>query len=93
MPAGRGRRPAYDMARFGDADRVLVADLDPDAARRAADRVNGLLGRSVAEPRTVDVADPGALRAFLADVNSFLSAVPYWHNPAITRAAIEARAS
>ncbi|MCU0483905.1 MAG: saccharopine dehydrogenase NADP-binding domain-containing protein, partial [Chloroflexi bacterium] len=84
---------AYDMARFGDAGRVLVADLDPDAARRAAERVNGLLGRSVAEPRTVDVSDPAALRAFLADVDSFLSAVPYWHNPAITRAAIEARAS
>jgi lysine 6-dehydrogenase len=92
--AGRqGTAAAYDMARFGEASRVLVADADPAAARRAADRVNALIGRAIAEPHTVDAADPAALRALLGDVDSFLSAVPYWLNPAITRAAIEARAS
>jgi len=92
--AGRqGTAAAYDMARFGDAARVKVADADGAAARRAADRVNGLLGRQVAQPFTVDAADPVALRAFLDDVDSFLSAVPYWLNPAIARVAIEARAS
>ena len=88
----QGTAAAYDMARFGDAARVLVADVDPAAARRSADRVNGLLGRQVAEPHRVDATNRDELRAFLSGVDSFLSAVPYWLNPAITRVAIEARA-
>jgi lysine 6-dehydrogenase len=92
--AGRqGTAAAYDMARFGDAGRVKVGDADLDVARRAAARVNELLGRPIAEPFAVDAADPAALRAFLEDVDSFLSAVPYWLNPAIARVAIEAQAS
>jgi len=89
----QGTAAAYDMARFGDAARVRIADADEGAAVRAAQRVNTLLGRSVAEPATVDAADPAALRAFLGEVDSFLSAVPYWLNPGIARAAIDARAS
>jgi lysine 6-dehydrogenase len=92
--AGRqGTAAAYDMARFGDADAVHLADADLTAAERAALRVNGLVGREVARPHRVDATDPVALRAFLEPVDSFLSAVPYWLNPAITRVAIEARAS
>ena len=57
--AGRqGTAAAYDMARFGDAARVQVADADEAAARRAADRVNELLGRAIAEPFAVDVDRP-----------------------------------
>ena len=94
LGAGRqGTAAAYDMARFGDAARVKIADVDPDAARRATARVNALLGREIAHPFVVNAADPAAVSAFLADVDSFLSAVPYWLNPAIARAAIEARAS
>jgi lysine 6-dehydrogenase len=92
--AGRqGTAAAYDMARFGDADAVLVADADLAAAERAAARVNGLVGRDVARPSRVDATDTADLRAFLEPVDSFLSAVPYWLNPAITRVAIDARAS
>jgi lysine 6-dehydrogenase len=40
----------------------------------------------------VDVTDHDQLKTFLKDVDSFLSAVPYWNNPAITRVAIEAKA-
>jgi len=92
--AGRqGTAAAYDMARFGEAARVKIADVDPEAAERAAARVNTLLGREIAQPFAVDAADQRALRTFLDDVDSFLSAVPYWLNPAIARIAIEARAS
>jgi len=94
LGAGRqGTAAAYDMARFGDAARVKIGDADEAAARRAAGRVNDLLGRAVAEPFAVDATDRAALRAFLDDVDSFLSAVPYWLNPGIARVAIEARAS
>jgi lysine 6-dehydrogenase len=92
--AGRqGTAAAFDMGRFGDAARVKIADADEAAAQRAAARVNDLLGRPVAEPFVLDATDRDALRGFLDDVDSFLSAVPYWHNPAIARVAIEARAS
>lgn len=92
--AGRqGTAAAYDMARFGDADRVLLGDADVDAARRSADRVNGLVGRPVASAHPIDVTDEAALGAFLEPVDSFLSAVPYWLNPGIARVAIAARAS
>ncbi len=91
--AGRqGTAAAFDMARFGDAARVLVADADLEVARAAASRINALVGREIASARRVDVTDRPGLKAFLDGVDSFLSAVPYWHNPAITRVAIEARA-
>jgi len=80
------------MAKWGEADKVLIADIDLEAAQKAARRVNQLRGRKIAEAYQVDVTDHAALVTFLTDVDSFLSAVPYWHNPAITRAAIEARA-
>lgn len=92
--AGRqGTAAAYDMARFGDAREVHIADADLGSARRAVDRVNGLTGTAIARAAQVDAADATSLRAFLEPVDSFLSAVPYWLNPGITRVAIEAHAS
>jgi lysine 6-dehydrogenase len=88
----QGTAAAYDMARWGDAERVLIADISADAANAAAERVNKLLDRSIAAAVQLDVTDHAALVAFLTPVDSFLSAVPYWNNPGITEAAIEARA-
>ena len=89
----QGTAAAYDMARWGDAERVVIADISADAATASAARVNDLIARPIAEPVQLDVTDHAALVAFLSPVDSFLSAVPYWNNPAITEAAIEARAS
>ena len=88
----QGTAAAYDMARFGDASRVLIADFSLEAAQKAAKRVNKLIGREIAQAYQLDVTNRAQLEAFLQDVDSFLSAVPYWHNPAVTRAAIAARA-
>lgn len=93
LGAGRqGTAAAYDMALNGDARQVLIADLDLAAAEGSAARVNQLLGRPVAGAQQVDATNPGQLRAFLGQVDSFLSAVPYWNNLAVARAAIEAKA-
>jgi len=93
LGAGRqGTAAAYDMAKWGEADKVLIADIDLKAAQKAARRINQLRGRKIAEAYQVDVTDHAALVEFLTGVDSFLSAVPYWHNLAITRAAIEAKA-
>jgi lysine 6-dehydrogenase len=88
----QGTAAAYDMARFGDASKVLIGDVTLEAAQKSAARVNKLIGKPIAEAHRVDVTNHDPLKAFLDSVDSFLSAVPYWHNPDITRAAIEAKA-
>lgn len=94
LGAGRqGTAAAYDMARWGNADRVLIADVDQAAAARAAARVDALIGAPIAQPAALDVRDVEAVARFLEPVDSFLSAVPYPFNPAISEAAIAARAS
>lgn len=94
LGAGRqGTAAAYDMARWGDARRVVLADLDPDAARRAAERVNRMLNTSVAEPAQVDVTDLEAVERLLTGIDACLSAVPYTFNLGLTQAAIRAGCS
>jgi lysine 6-dehydrogenase len=88
----QGTAAAYDMAKFGDADKVLIGDISLEAAQKSAARVNKLIGRDVASGHQVDVTNHDQLKAFLSQVKSFLSAVPYWNNPNITRVAIEAGA-
>lgn len=94
LGAGRqGTAAAYDMARWGDARRIIMADRDIEAAHRAAERVNRMIGAAVAEPAQVDVTDLDAVEALLRGVDAALSAVPYIYNLGITRAAIRARCS
>jgi lysine 6-dehydrogenase len=94
LGSGRqGTAAAYDMARFGDAKQILIADISLEAAQQSAARINGLIGAPVVDARQVDVTDHAQLKSFLDQVDSFLSAVPYWNNPGITRVAIEAKAS
>lgn len=89
----QGTAAAFDMAKFGGAAKVLIADIDLRAAEASAQRVNELLDTRIAEAVNLDVTDEKELERFLAGVDSFLSAVPYWLNPTITRVAIRARAS
>lgn len=92
LGAGRqGTAAAYDMARWGDARRVILADRDAEVARQAAGRVNELLNTTIAEPAQVDVTDLEAVERLLTGVDGCLSAVPYAFNLDITRAAIAAR--
>jgi lysine 6-dehydrogenase len=94
LGAGRqGTAAGYDMARWGDAGRVIVADYDPNVARRAAERINTLLGKTVAEPVAVDVTDLDAVARVLEGVDAFLSAVPYYYNLELTRVALQVGAS
>ncbi len=94
LGAGRqGTAAAYDMARFGDAETVTLADVDRKAAKSAARHVNDLCGEDVAESARIDVKDQIQLKRFLDDLDVVLSAVPYFYNLRIAKAAIRARAS
>jgi lysine 6-dehydrogenase len=89
LGSGRqGTAAAYDLARFGDAARVVMADVRVDAAREAAARVNDLLGREVAEATAVYASEPASVKAVVAGAHVALSAVPYYFNLAITEACV-----
>jgi lysine 6-dehydrogenase len=93
---GAGRQTtasAYDLGKFGDARKITLADADVSRAQTAAQRVNELLGRSVAEARTLDVRDEPAMRSALAGHDVALSGVPYFLNLALTKIAISAGVS
>jgi lysine 6-dehydrogenase len=81
------------MAKFGHASKVTIGDVDLRQARRAASHVNRLIGRGVAEGVRVDVRRRAQIKRFLTGVGAFLSAVPYYYNLEVAKAAIAARAN
>ena len=94
LGAGRqGAAAAYDLGRFGQAGRILLADASLAQAQNAARRVNALLPEAVIEAHELDVRDADGLRRILGPADVALSAVPYYFNLEITRAAIETQTS
>ncbi|GAB4527659.1 MAG: hypothetical protein Fur0018_13360 [Anaerolineales bacterium] len=90
LGAGRqGLAAAYDLAKFGQAARIILADADIETAQRAAQRLHALTGQDIAEAVRLDVRDEESLRTVLQPADAALSAVPYYFNLDITRAAIE----
>jgi len=89
--AGRqGVAAAYDLARFGDAEQVLIVDVSRDAADAGAGRVNRLLGAEIAVGAEGDAARPGDLKPLLSGVDAVVSAVPYRYNLGLTHLAMDA---
>ena len=58
LGAGRqGTAAAYDLAKFGDARRIILFDIDHDTAKKSAQRINQLIGRDVAVGLELDVSN------------------------------------
>lgn len=94
LGAGRqGTAAAYDLVRFGDAQRVVLADVDAAAARRAAERIVHLTGQPIVSATQVDVRNAAAVRMAMAGHDVALSAVPYYFNLELTQAALAAGVS
>lgn len=74
------------LSSCGDYD-LCVADRDPAALERLARAVPGL------QTQMVDVADPGALELAVRGFHIVVSALSYYHNPHVARAALHAGAS
>ena len=92
--AGRqGTAAAYDMAKYGDAASILMADHKGELAARAAERINQLIGREIATSAVVDVRDVDALAALLQPVSVFLCSTPLLYIMDCTRAAIQSATS
>ncbi len=91
--AGRqGTAAAYDLARFGEAARIVMADRDLVIAKRSADRVNRLSSITLAVPLSLDVSEQRAVEKAIQGMDAVLSAVPYYFNLSITQAAVAAGA-
>ncbi|MBZ0283132.1 MAG: saccharopine dehydrogenase NADP-binding domain-containing protein [Anaerolineae bacterium] len=93
---GSGRQgvaAAYDIAKWGNAGSIFLADANYHLALRGANRVNKLIGRNAVTPKQVDVRDYKAMVELLAPVDVFVCAVPFIFIPDCTRAAIEAHTS
>jgi len=93
---GSGRQTtasAYDLGKFGEAGKITMADSDRARAQSAAECVNKLLGRPIAQALALDVRDENAVRGALAGHDVALSGVPYFFNLALTKIAISAGVS
>lgn len=89
--AGRqGTAAAYDLGRFGEAEEIVLGDIDLQRAQASAERINRLLGKPLARGIALDATDPQALAQALQGKQAALSAVTYYHNLAISRACIAA---
>jgi lysine 6-dehydrogenase len=91
----QGTAAAFDLACFGEAEYLLLADQSLAQAERAAARVNSLIGREMARAVQVEVQDEDAVVEMLrgAGIEVFISGVPYFFNLKLTNAAIRAGAS
>ena len=84
----QGTAAAYDLAKFGELDLVILADSSFHQAQKAANRVNSLVGAERCVPKQVNALDSVDLSALLVDANVLLSCVPYWMHPKIADVAI-----
>lgn len=89
----QGTSAAYDLARFGEADFVFMCDLSLERAIISSKKVNDLIEKDIAKPVQLDVSNKEELLNFLKDkdIDSLLSAVPYYFNPTIAAIAIESK--
>jgi len=89
----QGTACAYDMAKFGDAESVVLADIDIEKAIKATERVNKLLGKNIVRAEKLNVKNEEETVKFLTGIDSFLSAASYQFNIQVAKAAIKAKAS
>ncbi len=89
----QGTAAAYDFARFGDADDIVMADVNLAQAKRSAARVNRLAHRDVARPVQANATKPPTILRAIKDADVLLSGVPYFFNLNLTKLALKAKVS
>jgi lysine 6-dehydrogenase len=84
-----GSAAAYDMARQAQVSEVTLADSDTRRAKNAASRVNKLSGTKKVRAVEVDASNPKKAAKLMKGHDGVLSAVPYFFNLGLAKAAIE----
>jgi lysine 6-dehydrogenase len=86
-----GSAAAYDMARQPEVHAVTLADADLRRAREVAARINRIHGDKKVRAVPLDAASEKAAARLMKGHDGALSAVPYFLNLGLARAAIDAR--
>ena len=91
LGAGRqGTGAAYDLIVRGEAESVILGDIDERQSAAAAHRVNQLTKSKRAHGERIDAADHDALAQFLLPLDAFISSASWRLNLEVSRAALEA---
>jgi lysine 6-dehydrogenase len=85
-----GSAAAYDMARQPDVQSVTLADADSKRARETSTRINRIQGGNKVKAVTLDASDEKAAARLMKGHDAALSAVPYFLNLGLAKAAIVA---
>lgn len=85
-----GSAAAYDMAMSPDVESVTLADTDNKRAKEAAARINKLTKGKKVRPAQVDASKQSAARKLMRGHDAALSAVPYFYNLGLCKAAVDA---
>jgi lysine 6-dehydrogenase len=89
LGAGRqGVAAAYDLAVFGQAESLVLLDIDVAVAQAGAAKLNGLLGKPIASAFRVDAGDVSTVAPHLDGATGLISSVHYTFNLAMTKLAI-----
>ena len=86
-----GSAAAFDMARTPQVKSVTLADADAKRARDVAARVNRITGDKKVRAVALDASDQKAATKIMRGHDAALSAVPYFLNLGLARAAVEAQ--
>jgi len=86
-----GSAAAYDMARSAGVESVTLADSNSRLAKSSAARINKLHGNRKVRPAKLDAANSRAAAKLMHGHAGVLSAVPYFFNVGLAKAAIESR--
>jgi lysine 6-dehydrogenase len=86
-----GSAAAYDMARQPDVHAVTLADADLKRAREVAARINHIHGDRKVKAIALDASNEKSAAHAMKGHDATLSAVPYFLNLGLAKAAIEAR--
>src|SRR5437588_7882647 len=86
-----GSAAAYDMARSPQVESVTLADSDLPRARDVAARVNLITGEKKVRPTAIEASSEKAASKLMRGHDAALSAVPYFLNLGLAKAAVEAR--
>jgi len=93
----QGLAAAYDLLLRGQAARLTLADSSLSAAQTAVKRLRQLLAAKLKKhpvqlsARGLDAQNPKNLAQVMAGHQAVLSAIPYYLNPGVAKAAIAAR--
>lgn len=85
----QGTASAYDLVKFGSAEKILMIDADMESAIQASKLVNKLTDTKICIPKNINANDSENLKKALIGIDAIISGVPYYYNFKLSKIAIE----